>query len=132
MHHHHGRLARHDADIVPRQFPRRPDNVPRDRLSFLMGVEEPTLVKRAPSQSTTSASDSCATGANCTKSTSTFFTTTLPIVLGTLYVGLTTYLFPIVSNSWLMSNQYPSLVCHYSFNLLSSEECEEAPERRCQ
>ncbi|KAF7115244.1 hypothetical protein CNMCM5793_001671 [Aspergillus hiratsukae] len=68
-----------------RSPPRRPDAVPRDRLPLLIGTEDPTLVKRVPSTSTTTASTRCPEGdtsSACEKYTSSSSTTTMPIVLG--------------------------------------------------
>ncbi|GIC91306.1 uncharacterized protein Aud_007749 [Aspergillus udagawae] len=71
--------------MAVRSPPRRPDIVPRNRLPLLVGTEDPTLVKRVPSTSTTTASTRCPEGdtsSACEKYTNSASTTTLPIVLG--------------------------------------------------
>lgn len=62
----------------------RSDPVPRDRLSFLINPDGASVAKRssAPSSTCSASNNSPA----CEKPTSSSMTTTLPVVLGVVYV----------------------------------------------
>jgi hypothetical protein len=69
----------------------RPDPVPQDRLSFLINPDGASLAKRSSAPSSTCSANNNSPA--CEKPTSSSMTTTLPVVLGVVYVNH-------LSNQW--------------------------------
>lgn len=90
MHHPH---AVHHAAHVRRRAQARPEPVPRNRIPHITIPEGPSPVRRSPMVASSSSSARSTCGPNddspaCEKPASTMTTTTLPVVLGAVYVDI--------------------------------------------
>lgn len=90
---HHSYTVHHDAH-VRRRAQGRPEPVPRNRIPYIMIPEGPSLVRRSPVEATSTPRSTCGPNDDspaCEKPASSMATTTLPVVLGAVYVKIYTF-----------------------------------------